>query len=51
MNNWFVNPVKILPKRDYIKLVIDARHLNSVTDTSKSSWPLESLKRFHDKNH
>ena len=43
VNNWFVNPVIILPKKDYIKLVIDARYLNSITDTSKSSWPLEPL--------
>ena len=43
MNSWFVNPVIILPKKDYVKLVIDARYLNSITDTSNSSWPLEPL--------
>ena len=37
MNSWFVNPVIILPKKDYVKLVIDARYLNSITDTSNSS--------------
>ena len=43
MNSWFVNPVIILPKKDYVKLVIDARYLNSIADTSNSSWPLEPL--------
>ena len=43
MNSWFVNLVIILPKKDYVKLVIDARYLNSITDTSNSSWPLETL--------
>ena len=42
MNSWFVNPVIIFPKKDYVKLVI-ARYLNSITDTSNSSWPLEPL--------
>ena len=37
MNSWFVNPVIMLPKKDYVKLVIDARYLNSITDTSNSS--------------
>ena len=43
LNSWFVNPIIILPKNDYVKLVIDARYLNSITDTSNSSWPLEPL--------
>ena len=43
MNSWFVYPVIILPKKDYVKLFIDARYLNSITDTSNSSWPLEPL--------
>ena len=43
LNSWFVNPIIILPKKDYVKLVIDARYLNSITDTSNSSWPLEPL--------
>ena len=43
MNSWFVNPVIILPKNDYVKLVLDARYLNSITDTSNCSWPLEPL--------
>ena len=43
MNSWFVNPVLRLPKKDYVKLVLDARYLNSITDTSNCSWPLEPL--------
>ena len=43
MNSWFVNPVIILPKKDYVKLVLDASYLKSITDTSNCSWPLEPL--------
>ena len=43
MNSWFVSPVIILPKKDYVKLVLDARYLNSITDTSNCSCPLEPL--------
>ena len=43
MNSWFVNPVIILPKKDYVKLVLDARYLYSITNTSNCSWPLEPL--------
>ena len=39
----FVNPIILLPKNDYIKLVIDARYLNSITDLSSYSWPLEPI--------
>ena len=35
--------LSILPKKDYVKRVIDARYLNSISDTSNSSWPLEPL--------
>ena len=30
-----------MPKNDYVKLKIDARYLNSVTDLTNYSWPLE----------
>ena len=43
LNSWFVNPIIILPKNGYLKLAIDARYLNSITDTSNSSWPLKPL--------
>ena len=32
MGSLFVNPIILMPKNDYVKLVIDARYLNSVTD-------------------
>ena len=32
MGSLFVNPIILMPKHDYVKLVIDARYLNSVTD-------------------
>ena len=34
MGSLFVNPIILMPKSDYVKLVIDARYLNSVTDLS-----------------
>ena len=43
LNSWYVNPIIVLPKNDYVKLIIDACYLNSITDTSNSSWPLEPL--------
>ena len=43
MGSMFINPIIILPKGDTIKLVIDARLLNSITDLSSYSWPLELL--------
>ena len=39
----FVNPIILLPKADYVKLVIDARNLNSITDITNYSWPLEPV--------
>ena len=39
----FVSPIIVLPKSAYMKLVIDARFLNSVTDLTNYTWPLEPL--------
>ena len=39
----FVSPIILMPKNDYVKLVIDARYLNSVTDLTNHSWPLEPV--------
>ena len=39
----FFNPIIIIPKGDTIKLVLDARYLNSITDLTTYSWPLEPL--------
>ena len=35
-----------MPKNDYVKLVIDARYLNSLTDLQNYSWPLEPVQMF-----
>ena len=39
----FVNPTILMPKNDYVKQVIDARYLNSITDLINYSWPLEPV--------
>ena len=39
----FVNPIILMPKKDYMKLVIEARYLNSVTDLTNNSWALEPV--------
>ena len=44
MGSLFVNPIILMPKSDYVKLVMDARFLNSVTDLTNYSWPLEPVK-------
>ena len=37
MGSLIVNPIILMPKNDYVKLVIDARYLNSVTDLTNYS--------------
>ena len=40
----YLNPlIIIIPKGDSIKCVLDARHLNSNTEQSDESWPIEPL--------
>ena len=43
LGSLFVNPIILMPKKDYVKLVINERYLNSVTDLTKYSWPLEPV--------
>ena len=43
MGSFSVNPIILMPKKDYVKLVIDARYLNSVTDLTNYSWRLEPV--------
>ena len=43
MGSLFVNTIILIPKNDYVKLVIDARFLNSVTDLTNYSWPIEPV--------
>ena len=38
MGSLFFNPIILTPKNDYVKLVIDARYLNSVTHLTDYSW-------------
>ena len=39
----YLIPLIIVPKCDSIKCVLDARHLNSSTEQSDESWPIEPL--------
>ena len=39
----YLNPLIIIPKGDSIKCVLDARQLNSNTNQSDESWPIEPL--------
>ena len=41
--NTFTNPVIILRKGESLKIVLDARYLNSMIDESKFNWPIESV--------
>ena len=43
MGSIFVNPIILMSKNEYVKLVIDTRYLNSVTDLYNCSWPLEPV--------
>ena len=43
MGSLFVNPIILTPKNDDVKLVIDARYLNSVTDFTNYPWPSEPV--------
>ena len=39
----FLNPLIIIPKGDTNEIVLDARHLNSCTNQTFESWPIEPL--------
>ena len=41
--NTFTNPVIILRKGESLKIVLDARYLNSMIDKSKCNWPIEPV--------
>ena len=40
----FINPVIILAKGESLKIVLDARYLNSIIDESKCNWPIEPIR-------
>ena len=44
LGSLFINPLILLPKADYVKFVIDARYVESITDLTSFSWPLEPVK-------
>ena len=39
----YTNPVIILRKRESLKIVLEARYLNSMIDESKFTWPIEPV--------
>ena len=41
--NTFINPVIFLAKKESLKVVLDARYLNSLIDESKCNWPIEPI--------
>ena len=41
--NTFINPVIIVAKRESLKIVLDARYLNSLIDEIKCNWPIEPI--------
>ena len=41
--NSFIHPVIILAKRKSLKIVLDARYLNSLMDESTCNWPIEPI--------
>ena len=43
MGSLFLNPINLMAKSDYVKLVVDARFLNSLTDRTNYSWPVEPV--------
>jgi hypothetical protein len=51
MGSAFINPIILIPKGDILKLVLDARYLNSITDLTTYSWPLEPLQCLLDRVH
>ena len=43
MGSLFVNSIILQPSHDYVKLIIDARYLNSVIDLTDYFWPLDPI--------
>ena len=41
--NTFINPVIILKRGESLKIVLDARQLNTMIDETKCSWPIELI--------
>ena len=43
MGSLFVNPIILMPKNHYVKLVIAAKYLNSATSLTNYSWPIDPM--------
>ena len=41
--NTFINPIIILKKGESLKIVLDARQLNTMIDKTECSWPIEPI--------
>ena len=41
--NTFINPIIISAKGESLKIVLDARYLNSLIDESKCNWPIQPI--------
>ena len=47
--NIFINPVLIIAKGEPLKIVLDAKHLNSLFDEPKCKWSVEPIQLFMQK--
>ena len=47
--NTFINPVIIFAKGESLKIVLDARYLNSLIDESKCNWPIQPIQEISTK--
>ena len=41
--NTFINPVIVLKNKQSLKIVLDARKLNTMIDRTERSWPMEPI--------
>ena len=48
--NTFINPVMIVAIGEPLKIVLDARYLNSLIVESKCNWPIEPIQVIFTKN-
>ena len=43
MGSLLIHPIILMPKNDFLKLVTEARYLNSLTDLTDFAWPSEPM--------
>ena len=51
LGSLFVNPIILLPRANYVKLVIDASYLNSITNLTNYACPLEPVQMVRTRNN